>query len=72
MGELFSKMATLVMEQSEKIGNIEDDVESGMDNTLQAEKHVHTAYEITKGNRSVIVKIFGILVVCIILFLYTT
>jgi t-SNARE complex subunit (syntaxin) len=72
MGELFSKMANLVMEQSEKIANIEDDVESGLDNTLQAEQHVHTAYEITKGNRSVIIKIFAILLVCIVIFLYWT
>ena len=35
MGELFSKMATLVLEQGEKISNIEDDVEAGMSNTLQ-------------------------------------
>jgi t-SNARE complex subunit (syntaxin) len=72
MGELFSKMANLVMEQSEKIANIEDDVESGLDNTLEAERHVHTAYEITKGNRSVIIKIFAILLVCIVIFLYWT
>ena len=35
MGQLFSQMATLVQEQSETISRIEDDVESGLENTVE-------------------------------------
>lgn len=72
MGELFSKVANLVMEQSEKINNIEDDVESGLENTLQGEQHIVSAYEITKNNRGIILKIFALLIVFIFIFLYWT
>lgn len=72
MGDLFSRMANLVMEQSDKIANIEDDVESGMENTLQAQEHIETTYTLTKGNRSIIIKIFILLVCFILLFVYWT
>lgn len=72
MGELFSRMASLVMSQSEKIANIEDDIESGLDNTMEAQRHIETTYELTKGNRGIILKIFGLLVLFILLFLYWT
>jgi t-SNARE complex subunit (syntaxin) len=35
MGELFTKMSSLVMEQSETILRIEDDVEIGLENTAE-------------------------------------
>lgn len=72
MGELFGRMASLVMEQGETIAHIEDDVEAGLDNTKQAQAHLQTTYDITKGNRGVILKIFGMLICFIILFLYWT
>lgn len=72
MGQLFAQMATLVSEQSETIMRIEDDVEIGYQETQQAQGHLQTAYDITKGNRSLILKIFALLVVFIFLFLYWT
>lgn len=70
MGELFSQMANLVMAQSETITRIEDDVESGLSETLDAHKSMEQFYEITKGNRSLIIKIFLIMIFVAFMFLY--
>jgi syntaxin 5 len=70
MGKLFSKMSELVMAQGETITRIEDDVEFGLTETQEAHKSMEYFYEITKGNRSLIFKIFGLLIFFIFLFLY--
>lgn len=62
-------MATLVMAQSETIMRIEDDVECGLSETKEAHKSMEEFYEITKGNRSMIIKIFLILMFFAVLFL---
>eukprot|EP01039_Chlorochromonas_danica_P002977 gene2977-3246_t len=72
MGELFSQMASLVAEQGETISRIEDDVEEGLINTKEAHDSIQQVYEITKGNRSMIIKIFLILLFLIFLFLVWT
>ena len=72
MGQLFSKMAALVLEQSETITRIEDDVEIGLSDTKEAHGSMTSFYEITKGNRSMIIKIFLLLVFFIFLFLVWT
>ena len=72
MGELFARVASLVRDQSEKITNIEDDVECGLQNTMQAQTHIETTYNITKGNRSIIIKLFVLLIVMILIFVYWT
>lgn len=72
MGSLFSQMATLVSQQSETIMRIEDDVEAGLTDTIEASKSMQDFYEITKGNRSLIIKVFLLLVFFIVLFLLWT
>lgn len=72
MGQLFAQMATLVSEQGETLARIEDDVEAGLQETLQAQGHLQTVFDITKGNRGLILKIFGLLVFFIFLFLVWT
>lgn len=72
MGQLFAQMATLVSEQAETIARIEDDVEAGLQDTLEAQGHLQNVYEITKGNRGLILKIFALLVLFIFLFLVWT
>lgn len=72
MGQLFAQMATLVSEQSETIARIEDDVEAGLQDTLQGQAHIQNVYDITKGNRGLILKIFALLVFFIFLFLVWT
>jgi hypothetical protein len=72
MGRLFSQMASLVLEQSETLARIEDDVEIGLTDTQEAHKSMERFYEITKGNRGMIIKIFALLVFFILVFLVWT
>ena len=72
MGHLFSQMATLVMEQSETIARIEDDVEIGLEDTKEAHASMEQFYEISKGNRSLIIKVFVLLIFFLFLFLVWT
>lgn len=72
MGQLFTQMASLIAEQSEVITRIEDDVEIGHQNTVEGYASLQQAYDITKGNRGMILKIFLILIFCIFLFLVWT
>ena len=60
------------MEQSETIARIEDDVEVGLTETQEAHKSMERFYEITKGNRGMIIKIFALLIFFIFLFLVWT
>lgn len=69
MGKLFTEMASLVMEQGETIERIEDDVEAGLEDTKLALDSLTSTYEMTKGNRSMIVKIFVLIVVFAFIFL---
>lgn len=69
MGELFSQMTSLIASQSETISRIEDDVESGYIDTKEGHKYMLSFDEITRGNRSMIFKIFGLLIAFIFLFL---
>jgi len=70
MGALFQQMAALVVEQSETISRIEDDVENGLVDTKEGHKHLLDYYERSKGNRSMILKIFALLAFFVILFLW--
>lgn len=69
MGGLFAQMASLIVEQGETITRIEDDVELGHQQTTDAQESMQYFYEITKGNRGMIFKIFGLLIFFIFLFL---
>jgi len=72
MGQLFTQMASLVMEQSETIARIEDDVEEGLVDTKAAHESMTSLNEVTKGNRAMIFKVFAILIFFIFLFLVWT
>lgn len=65
-------MATLVLEQSETLSRIEDDVEIGLSDTKEAHVSMTNLYDITKGNRGMIIKIFLLLIFFIFLFLVWT
>ena len=65
---MFTSMANLVAEQSETLTRIEDDVEAGLSNSQEAHKHMTTFYEVSRGNRGVILKVFGLLLFFILVF----
>ena len=69
MGSLFTQMAGLVMEQGETLARIEDDIESGLEQTVAAHAEMQYFYDISKGNRALIVKILLLLAFFAILFL---
>jgi hypothetical protein len=72
MGSLFTQMSTMVMEQGETLARIEDDVEGGLLDTIEAHESMTVFYEVTKGNRSMIIKIFLLLLFFIFLFIVWT
>lgn len=66
------QMTNLVMAQSEVISRIEDDVEECLTDVTDAHASMQSFAEITKGNRSMILKVFGLLIFFILLFLVWT
>ena len=65
-------MAHLVMEQGETMARIEDDVEGGLADTKQGHQSMSQFYEISKGSRGLILKVFLLLVFFILLFIVWT
>jgi len=51
---------------------IEDDVEAGLMDTKEASTSMDSFYEVTKGNRGMILKIFALLILFAFLFLVWT
>ncbi len=72
MGQLFTQMATLVMEQGETLTRIEDDVEIGLANVVEGHQNLVDFSNVTKGNRGLIIKVFLLLVFFILVFLVWT
>jgi len=66
LGTLFSKMSSLITAQSETIVNIEDDVEAASFDVRAGHAEIQTLYTIKKGNRALILKVFGLLIFFII------
>jgi len=63
---MFGKMSELIHSQGDTISKIEDDVEAGVDNVNAGVDEIMKLNEITKGNRSLIIKVFAILIFFII------
>jgi len=66
LGTVFSKMADLVVSQGETIEKVEDDVEAARVDVNAGHDEIQKLYGITKGNRGLILKVFGILIFFII------
>ncbi len=66
LGVMFHKMSSLIVAQGETLERIEDDVESaGLDIDAGHDELVKV-YGMTKGNRGLILKVFGVLIFLII------
>ena len=72
MGSMFTQMAGLVAEQGDTLARIEDDVECGLDQVEAANTEMEYYYELSKGNRGMIIKIFLLLIFFAFLFLRWT
>ena len=66
LGTLFGKMSTLITQQSEVIDKVEDDVEAAFMDVSAGQQEITTLYSLKKGNRALILKVFGLLIFFII------
>jgi syntaxin 5 len=62
LSTLFGKMSTLIVQQGEVLEKVEDDVEAALGDVSAGEQEIQTLYKIKKGNRALILKVFGILI----------
>ena len=66
VAKLYSKMSTLITQQGETLEKIEDDVECALVDVSAGQEELTILYSIKKGNRPLILKIYGILIFLII------
>lgn len=59
---MFGKMSSLIQKQGETLVKIEDDVEAAALHVDAGAQEIDKLYEFTKGNRALIIKVFGILI----------
>lgn len=73
LGQMFSQFSALVQRQGEQIERIDDQVEQTQSNIQRAQQEILTYYQSIAGNRSLIMKLFGVtagfLVVFVMFFL---
>mmetsp|Transcript_18746 Transcript_18746/g.40209 ORF Transcript_18746/g.40209 Transcript_18746/m.40209 type:complete len:469 (+) Transcript_18746:39-1445(+) len=66
LGVMFTKMSSLISQQGEVLERIEDDVEAAGGDIDAGHDELVKVYGMTKGNRGLILKVFGILIFLII------
>jgi hypothetical protein len=66
LGTMFSKMATLIHSQAQHIEKIEDDVELAQNDVAIGHEEITKLFDITKGNRLLIIKVFAVLIMMIL------
>ena len=66
LSTMFSKMSNLISIQNENISKIEDDVEMAHNDVTLGSEEIQKLFGMTKGNRALIIKVFGILILLII------
>lgn len=66
LGTVYGKMSTLIAQQSDVLTKVEDDVEAGLANVSAGHGEIITLYSIKRGNRALILKVFGLLIFLIL------
>jgi hypothetical protein len=66
LGTIFGKMSTLIVQQSETLNKIEDDVEAANVDVNAGHNEITTLYSIKKGNRLLIIKVYSLLIFLIV------
>ena len=66
LGTIFGKMSTLIVQQSETLNKIEDDVEAANVDVNAGHSEITTLYSIKKGNRMLIIKVYCLLIFLIV------
>ena len=60
LGQMFSQFSVLVQRQGEQIERIDDQVEQTQSNIEKAQEELLKFYQNLSGNRSLIMKLFGV------------
>ncbi|KAL9186439.1 hypothetical protein ACHAXT_005677 [Thalassiosira profunda] len=66
LGTMFAKMSSLISQQGEVLERIEDDVEAAGGEIDAGHDELVKVYSMTRGNRGLILKVFGILIFLIV------
>lgn len=66
LGTIFGKMSTLIVQQSETLSKIEDDVEAANVDVNAGHNEITNLYSIKKGNRMLIIKVYSLLIFLIV------
>jgi syntaxin 5 len=66
LGTLFGKMTSLIVQQSEVLEKIEDDVEAAVIDVTAGQEEITILYALKKGNRALIIKVFALLIFMIV------
>ena len=65
---MFSSLSSIISQQGDTLSRIEDDVvQAGLEVDAGAAE-IGKTYERTKGNRGIIVKVFGVLIFLVVIF----
>jgi syntaxin 5 len=70
LGQLFSRLATVVSEQGEMVARIEDNVSQALVNMEASTNVLQRAWDRARNNGSLAVKITGILLFFLMLFIF--
>eukprot|EP00941_MAST-03F_sp_MAST-3F-sp1_P003745 g3745.t1 len=70
LGKLFGKLTELVAAQGETVEHIDDNIENALDDVNAGQAELLKYYETISKNRTLILKVFGILVASIFVFVY--
>lgn len=71
LGQMFTRMASLVAEQGEMVDRIDADMAVTLDNVTEAHSQLSTYYASIMTNRAFIAKLFGVaLFVCVLVMVY--
>jgi len=68
LAQMFQQMAVLVTEQTEMVARIDDDVDTTMANVQQGQEHLLKYFKYISSNRSLIIKVFLILIFFVVFF----
>lgn len=70
LNNLFTQLTNIVLLQKDIIVNIEDDIESGLTNTVIGNTYIEKVYNNALQNRFIIIKVFLLLIFFIFIFLF--
>ena len=72
LGQIFTQLATMVAQQGETVQRIDADTSDIANNVTGAQRELLKYYASVSGNRALMLKVFGILVIFFLIFTLVT